>query len=82
MRAKPLSYKRQLFQSFFVAHGDSLIGSDQYHSWSDWTYDALKKMGKEVPAGESRSSYSLTEAVENTLSVLDDKHEQVLCKIS
>ena len=78
-RGKTLAYKRQLFQSYFVAHGDSLLGADSYESWSDWTQKTLQKMGKTTEATENRSSYVLMDSAQEALQVLDKDHDSVTC---
>ena len=78
-RGKTLAYKRQLFQSYYIAHGDSLLGADSYESWSDWIQATLRKMGKTTEASEDRSSYILMNSAQEALKVLDENHDSVTC---
>ena len=78
-RGRSIAYKRQLFQSFFVGASDTLVGSDDYRSWSDWTNDLLRKMGKGGKTTEERSSYVVAPSVDAAVAVLDRDHERVIC---
>ena len=77
-RGRSIAYKRQLFQSFFVGASDTLVGSDDYRSWSDWTNDMLRKMGKGGETVEERSSYTVVPVVDAAIAVLDRDHERVI----
>lgn len=72
-----------MFQPFFVAQANSLIGSDRYVSWKDWTEATLAKLGKAPQtSADSRGSsdYNNSAAEDAVMEELDQMGEgQLLC---
>ena len=59
-----------------VACSDHLIGTDGYQSWSDWTQEALRRIGKQSEVQEDHSSYEVFEALNDPLAKIDAFNER------
>lgn len=72
-----------MFQPFFVAQANSLVGSDHYVSWRDWTNATLAKLGKAPQdSSDSRGSsdYSNGATEDAVMEELDAMGEgQLVC---
>lgn len=70
-KGKASSYKKQLFESYFIANNMRLIGSPHYRSWKDWIADQMKKMGKNSYEEEQKKEVSSVELIIKKLDALN-----------
>lgn len=61
---KSSSYKKKLFQSYFIAKGGCLVGHPQYKSWREWITEQMKKMGRDVEETVSPDHSSVEKVIE------------------
>lgn len=59
-----------------MACSDHLIGTDEYQSWSDWTQEALQRIGKQSEAQEDHSSYEVLQVLNDPLAKIDSFNER------
>ena len=67
-KGKSFSYKKQLFQSYFIANSSYLVGNVHYRNWGEWIKDQMMKLGREVEETEPQCSVQSIEEVIDSIS--------------
>ena len=82
-KGKSFSYKKQLFQTYFIANSSYLVGNAQYRNWQEWIQEQMIKMGREVDETESKSkskskSKSNLQSIEEVIQAISAFNQNIL----